>query len=194
MRAFRIEKKAYLWNVLKACERIANNKRGIEKYTHIYYDAKNKTILATNGLVLLTCETDEIVKLLGDDIGNGTLVMCGDFVIFEDKKEDIFNYRKPIEEHKSKKKLHVYFMDSIKPHYCHAVMELALNGITMNPNVIKEMEQIAFYLDNVSLPKEKYQAVVFCGIEDRLKFLAIPCVLDGWDSYPTEETEKSEES
>ena len=74
MRAFRIEKSMYLRNILKACDQVTKTrKRKIDKFTHIYYDAENKTIFATNGWTLLIYQTNEIVTFLGDDIGNGTL-------------------------------------------------------------------------------------------------------------------------
>lgn len=190
MRAFRIEKNTQLHNVLKACDKIAKTKRGIEKYTHIYYDAENKTVFATNGYVLLTYKTDEIIKLLGDDIGKGILSICGDFVIFEDKKEDLFNYLLPIEKHKDFKKFHTDFSDSYKPYYSQAVIELALNGITMNPNILKDLEPIAMCLDYVSLQEDKYGTVIFSGLEDRLKFVALPYCRDRWRPYLSDDEKK----
>lgn len=183
MRAFRIEKNTHLHNVLKACDKISKNKRGFDRYNHIYYDAKNKTIFATNGWVLLTYQTDEIIQFLGEDIGNGTLLVCGEIAIFEDKKEDLFNYRSPIETHKSVKKLYTDFTESKKPHYCQAIMELAMNGIAMSPNVIKEIEPLVYCFDYVSLQEGKGDAVMFVGHDEQIKFLAIPYISERWRSY-----------
>lgn len=192
MRAFRIEKNTQLHNVLKACDKIAKTKRGIEKYTYIYYDAVNMTVFATNGHVLLTYKTDEIIRLLGDDIGKGILSICGDFVIFEDKKEDLFNYLLPIEKHKDFKKLHTDFSEFYKPYYSQAVIELALNGITMNPNILKDLEPVAHYFDYMSLQEDKCGTVIFGGLDDRLKFVALPYYSENWRPYLSNDESKKD--
>lgn len=181
MRAFRIEKSMYLRNILKACDQVTKTrKRKIDKFTHIYYDAENKTIFATNGWTLLIYQTNEIVTFLGDDIGNGTLTICGDFVIFEDEKDPLFNYLMPIDKFEGVKKIYTQFSDAFKPYYYQAIVELALNGITMNPTVLKDLEPISSYLDYMTIQEDPWEAVMFSGFDDKLKFVALPYCAERW--------------
>ena len=183
MRAFRIEKSLYLRNILKACDQITKTrKRKIDIFTHIYYDAKNKAIFATNGWALLVYQTDEIVTFLGDDIDNGTLTICGDFVIFEDKEESLFDYLSPIKTFEGVRKFYISFIELYKPYYSQAVIELALNGITINPTVLKDLEPINSYLDYMTIQEDKCKAVMFSGFKDKLKFVALPYHAEKWGS------------
>lgn len=181
MRAFRIEKSIYLRNILKACAQITKTRKSKpDIFTHIYYDAKNMTIFATNGWALLVYQTNEIITFLGDDIGNGTLTICGDFVIFEEETDALFNYLMPINKFEGVKKIYTQFSDMFKPYYYQAIVELALNGITMNPTVLKDLEPISSYLDYMTIQEDTCEAVMFSGFDDKLKFVALPYYAERW--------------
>lgn len=197
MRAFRIEKDTQmhkvLCNVLKTCNSISKNKRSIEMFKHIYYDAERQTIFATNGYVLLTFQTDEIKERLGEDIGNGKISVCGDFAIFEEIN-DAFAFPKfdiqVLKQHKSITKLRTSFCLGMKPYCGQVLVQLALNDITLNPKAVKDIELIADYLEYVSLQKDRNHSVMFCGLDDRLKFVIMPCVWDRWSPFSDEKPQK----
>ena len=66
-------------------------------------------------------------------------------------------------------------------------MELALNGITMQAKVISDIEPIAKYLDYLSLQEDRTQAVMFGGMENKLRFLAIPYHHEIWCPYTSDD-------
>lgn len=181
MKAFKINNKYDKLNtILKVCDKIRKSAL-FKNYDKIFYHAEDKVVFATNGTVLLIYKTDRIVENLGD-VGNGELTVFKDYVIF-DNCDNLIDYKKALAMHKPDSELIVNFPTPLKPAHGVAIMQLALLGITTSIRVMKYMDDIADDLDVVDYDSKNNEGVfVFHNLENTLKYVAIPCRMEKWDS------------
>ena len=94
MKAFKIEKKSELYDVIKSCGNILKRVPFGAKaeMKQIIYEAETRTLYATNGKALLAYMTGEIEEALGSGLKNGFLCLGGPFVVLHELEEEEFPY------------------------------------------------------------------------------------------------------
>lgn len=163
MRAFRIVKTNTEYKVIKAMMGISKNRKDVVKYTHVYYNASEKEIIATNGIVLLIFKTDLFENNLADP-KNGEVFLEGNFLMLDETTYNPADYNKIVKSYKPYKVAETDFRGVPNPENVHRISEeLASQGFCFQEKYLNHIKTIADVFSLVYIPRAMSAPVNLVG-------------------------------
>ena len=182
MKAFKINQKTELYDVLKECEKITKRIPAFHttELKDIMYEAETKTIYASDGRVLFAYVTSEIEDNLGE-VKDGVLSIGGSYVILDEKPLSFLPKMKPllVMSGEGMKRFECNFSDQkLFTAASRAVIECAKNGIKISDKLLSTLNKLHWVFKFMLLIPGDVRPVFFTG--DNVSFVVMPLHGDDW--------------
>lgn len=182
MKAFKINQRSDLYDVLKECEKITKRIPAFHtaELKDIMYEAETKTIYASDGRVLFAYVTSEIEDNLGE-VKDGVLSIGGSYVILDEKPLGFLPKMKPllVVSGEGIKRLECNFSDlKLFTAASRAVMECAKNGVKISDKLLSTLNKLHRVFKFMLIKPGDVKPVFFTG--DNVSFVVMPLHSDDW--------------